>query len=55
MDTLRAPNATHREKGMDVTALMDGKLTFHMLRSKAHKVRLAKELQALEARATHWG
>jgi hypothetical protein len=47
-----------REKCVDVTALMDAELMLHLLRSKHHKVHLAKEFHLKDVTdanmATRW-
>jgi hypothetical protein len=45
MHSQRAPNSVQREKGVDVTALMEGKLMLYFLRSKPHKKHLVTELK----------
>jgi len=44
MDIQRAPNAMQREKGVDVTPIMDGKLMLKVLRAGPHKKHLIEEL-----------
>ena len=58
MNDERAPNAMQREKGVDVTALMDGKVMLSLLRSEPHKKYLVEELKirgvtGIDER-THW-
>jgi hypothetical protein len=45
MDIQRAPNAVQREKGVDVTAIMDGKSALSSLRVPLHKAHLVEGLQ----------
>jgi hypothetical protein len=44
MNTQRLPNSMQRQEGVDVTALMEGKLMLHHLRSQPHKEHLVEEL-----------
>jgi hypothetical protein len=45
MHSQRAPNSMQLEQGVDVTALMEGKLMLYNLRSKHHKKHLVRELE----------
>jgi hypothetical protein len=45
MNTQRAPNAMKRQQGVDVAALVNGKLMLSLLRSNPHKEHLVTELQ----------
>jgi hypothetical protein len=45
MNTQLAQDAMERQKGVDATALMDGELMLHFLRSDPHKKHLVTELE----------
>jgi hypothetical protein len=53
IDMQRAPNTMQHEKGVDLTASMDGKLMLHVLRAKPHKVPLIEELHLKGMRDAH--
>jgi hypothetical protein len=49
MDIQRAATTVQREKGVYVTARVDGKLMLHLLRSEYHKLPLVEELPLRDA------